>query len=81
MIEQIIGQETNICMKQCCGSGSESNVFEPPGSVIILYGPGSFHQQEKKIRKTLISTIDFFDCLSMKTDVNVRSKSGNKQKT
>ncbi len=60
-------------------------VFEPPGSgsVIIFYGSGSgsFHQQAKKVRKTLIFTILrlLFDFLSMKTDVNVPSKS-KKQK-
>ncbi len=34
-------------------------VFGPPrsGSVIILYGFGSFYQQAKQVRKTLISTI------------------------
>ncbi len=37
------------------------DVFGPPGSgsVIILYGSGSFHQQAKKVRKTLISTTVF----------------------
>ncbi len=30
-------------------------VFGTPGSVIILYGTGFFHQQAKKVRKTLIS--------------------------
>jgi hypothetical protein len=48
--------------------------FEPPGSgsVIILYGSGSFHQQAKKV------FCDFFEFLSLQTDVNVPSKS-NKQ--
>jgi hypothetical protein len=35
-------------------------VFGPPGSasgsVNFLYGSGSFHQQAKQLRKTLIST-------------------------
>jgi hypothetical protein len=39
---------------------------------------GSFHKTGKKVRKTFISTI--FEFLSLKTDVNVSSKS-NKQKT
>jgi hypothetical protein len=40
-------------------------------------GSGSFHQQAKKERKTLISTflLLLFDFLSSKTDVNVSSKS------
>jgi hypothetical protein len=42
-----------------------------------LYGSGSFHQQAKKVRKILISTV--FLTLSLKNDVNVPSKS-NKQK-
>ncbi len=50
-------------------------VFKPPGSesVIILYGSGSFHQQAKKVRQTLISTILWllFDLISMITAVNV----------
>ncbi len=41
----------------------------PSGSVIYVYGSGSFHQQAKKWRKTLISTV-----LSLKNDVNVSSK-------
>jgi hypothetical protein len=36
-------------------------VFGPPGSasgsVIYLYGSESFHQQAKKLRKALISTV------------------------
>jgi hypothetical protein len=54
----------------------------PPGSVIILYGSGSFHQKAKKARKTLIPTILclLFGFLSMETDVNVPRK-GNRQKT
>jgi hypothetical protein len=43
-------------------------------SIIILYGSGSFHQQAKKVRKPLIF-VTFFGLLSMKTDVNVPSKS------
>jgi hypothetical protein len=50
----------------------DSYVFRPPGSgsVIILYGSGSFYQLTKKVRKALMSTILWFllDFLSMKTD-------------
>ncbi len=43
-------------------------------------GSGSFHNKLTKARKTLTSTIFYFflDFLSLKTDVNVPSKS-NKQ--
>ncbi len=46
-------------------------VFGPPGSGsdIILYGSGSFHQHAKNVKKNL------FYLFSMKTDVNVPSKS------
>jgi hypothetical protein len=57
----------------------ELDVFGPAGSgsVIILYGSGSFHPQAKKVRKTLISTILLliFVFLYVRTDVNVPSKS------
>jgi hypothetical protein len=32
-----------------------------PGSILILYESGSFHQQAKKIIKALISSFDFVD--------------------
>ncbi len=55
----------------------DPDVFGPPGSVIILYASGSFHQQAKIVRKTLISTIlllllTFFQW--KRTDVNAPSK-------
>ncbi len=57
----------------------------PDPEVIILYGSvsgsGSFQQQAKKVRKTLISTILWllFEILSIETDAHVPSKC-NKQK-
>ncbi len=50
-------------------------VFGPPGS-------GSFYNQAKKVRKTLIPTVLglFFDILSLKNDVNVPSKSTKQKK-
>ncbi len=72
---------------QCCGSVSES--VEPlcfwASRIRIrirlyLYGSGSFNQQGKKVRKTLILLIYdfFFNITSLKTSINVTSKS-NKQ--
>ncbi len=55
-------------------------MFGPPGSasgsIIYLYGFGSFHQQVEKCGKTLISTVLWllYDFLSLKNDVNVPSK-------
>jgi hypothetical protein len=61
-------------------------VFRPPGSGFgtssLWYGSGSFCHQAKIVRKTLIpNTLGLlFDFLSLKTDVNIPSKS-NKKKT
>ncbi len=72
-----------MSVSQCSGSGSGSIwsvCFYPPGSlsgsVIYLYGSGSFHQQAKKWRKTLIPTVLWllYDFLSLKNDANVPSK-------
>ncbi len=52
-------------------------VFGPPGSgsVIILYGSGSFYQQAKQESPDFILFCDFFlTFLSLKTDVNVLKK-------
>jgi hypothetical protein len=50
-------------------------VFGPPGSAseIYLYGSGSFHQQAKKRRKILISTVLrlLYDFLFLNSAVNV----------
>jgi hypothetical protein len=58
-------------------------VFGPPGSgsVSQRYWSGSFYHQAKIVRKTLIPTVLWLllAFLSLKNDVNVRSKS-NKQK-
>jgi hypothetical protein len=43
------------------------------GSVIYLFGSGSFHQQTKKLGKTLILWL-LCDFVSLKNDVNVPSK-------
>ncbi len=58
-------------------------VFGPPGSVPVhhyLYGSGSFNHQAKIVRKTLISTVFLllYDFLSLKSDLNVPSKSNKK---
>jgi hypothetical protein len=63
-------------------------VFGPPGSGFISQrfgsgsGSGSFYHQAKIVRKSLVPTALWllFDFLSLKTDVNVPSKS-KKQKT
>ncbi len=49
---------------------SNPYVLESPGSVIHLYGSGSFHQQANKWRKTMISTVlrHLYDFLSLKND-------------
>jgi hypothetical protein len=58
----------------------DPDVFEPPGfasgSVIYLYGSGSFNQQAKKLRKALISTVLrlLYDFLSLKNDVPSKRK-------
>ncbi len=58
----------------CWGSGS--------GSISQRYGSGSFYNQAKIARKTLIPTVLFrlYDFLALKNNVNVPSKT-NKQKT
>ncbi len=62
-----------------------SYVFGPPGSLIQMYGFGSFYHQSKLVRKILIPTVLWllYDFLSLKNDVNVVSKSnmqdGNKK--
>jgi hypothetical protein len=46
-------------------------------------GSGSFYHQAKVVRKTLIPTVLLllYDFLSLKNDLNVASKSTNKQKS
>jgi hypothetical protein len=76
----------------CVNESIESSVADPypsdpyigppgSGSGSQRYGSGSFYNQEKIVRKTLIPTVLslLFDFLSLKNDVNGHSKS-NKQK-
>ncbi len=61
MVKAIFLSCSSVCIFQCCGSVSES--VEPlcfwASRIRIrqyLYGSGSFHQQGKKVRKTLFFT-------------------------
>jgi hypothetical protein len=56
--------------------------FRPPGSVVIFFGSGSFHQQAKKGRKNLkfLLFCDFFVTFFIKTDANVIQKAISKKK-
>ncbi len=60
----------------------DPDVFGPlgPGSVIISTDPNYINKQ-KKVRKTLISTVLWllFEFLSLKTDVNVPTKSNKRR--
>ncbi len=74
-----------FCIIQCCGSvsGSVGSLCFWASRIRIrhyLYGSGSFHQQGKKVRKTLIFTNLWilFDFSSLKNKVNVPSKSNKK---
>ncbi len=82
-IDQTLFRSHNIVYRQCCGSvGSVCFWASRIRIRHYLYGSGSrsFHQQAKKVRKTLIPVfLLLFDFLSLKTDVNVSSKS-NKPK-
>jgi hypothetical protein len=60
-------------------------VFGPPGSESFsqIFGSGSFCNQAKIVRKTLIPTVlfcYFLDFLSLKNDLNVASKSNKQEK-
>jgi hypothetical protein len=75
---------TSTTILHCCGSGSWSILclLDSEPSLFCTDPDASIHQQaKKKLRKTLISTIFdfFFDFVSMKSDVNVSSKSKKKK--
>jgi hypothetical protein len=66
--------------KQCSGV-PDPQVFGPPGSGSGSQRYGSFHHQAKILRKSLISVVLWLFYDSLKSDVNVSSKSKKQEKT
>ncbi len=64
----------------------DAYVIGPPGSgagsISTRYGSGSFYNQAKIVRKTLVPTVLrlLYDFLSLKNDVNEASKSNEQKK-
>ncbi len=72
----------NMDLVSTCVVYTYPYVFGPPGSgsVSPRYGSGNFYHHAKMVRKTLIPTVLWllYDLLSLKNDVNVPSKSKEK---
>ncbi len=84
LFEWLLDTDLKVFIFQAVFPDPDPHVFGPHGSGSISQrygsGSGSFYQQAKIVRKTLIPTVFWLrlDFLSLKNDVNVPSKS-NKQ--